>query len=77
MNGLSQMELAEKLVGPVGSIVECSFKKEASGEVVTVSLHRTITQPPLPPSPKVLSFSPLRDQKEVESHVDSTRSLLV
>ena len=73
---MSQMELAEKLVGPVGSIVECSFKKEASDEVVTVSLHRTITQPPVAPSPKVLSFSPLRDQKEVESHVDNSRSLL-
>jgi len=71
------MELAEKLVGPVGSIVECSFKKEACDEVVNVSLHRNITQPPVVPSPKVLSFSPLRDQKEVESHVDNLRSLLV
>ncbi len=61
MNGLSQMELAEKLVGPVGSIVECSFKKEASGEVVTVSLQRAISQP------SHVMFSPFsKDQKAVE-----------
>jgi len=36
--GKSLAELAEKLLGPSGSVVECSFKKEVSKEMITVTL---------------------------------------
>jgi C-terminal processing protease CtpA/Prc len=40
--GKSLAELAEKLLGPTGSAVECTFKKEVSKEMITVTLVRGI-----------------------------------
>lgn len=40
--GKSLAELAEKLLGPTGSSVECTFKKEVSKEMITVTLVRGI-----------------------------------
>jgi len=40
--GKSLAELAEKLLGPSGSVVECTFKKEVSKEMITVTLVRGI-----------------------------------
>jgi hypothetical protein len=36
--GKSLAELAEKLLGPSGSSVECTFRKEVSKEMITVSV---------------------------------------
>ena len=38
MYGKSLAELAEKLLGPSGSSVECTFRKEVSKEMITVSV---------------------------------------
>jgi C-terminal processing protease CtpA/Prc len=40
--GKSLAELAEKLLGPSGSSVECTFRKEVSKEMITVQLVRGI-----------------------------------
>jgi hypothetical protein len=37
--GKSLAELAEKLLGPSGSSVECTFRKEVSKEMITVKPH--------------------------------------
>uniref|UniRef100_A0A7S0MG07 PDZ domain-containing protein n=1 Tax=Cryptomonas curvata TaxID=233186 RepID=A0A7S0MG07_9CRYP len=41
--GKSLAELAEKLLGPSGTVVECTFQNGATKEVTTLSLPRGIT----------------------------------
>ncbi|EKX35389.1 hypothetical protein GUITHDRAFT_155501 [Guillardia theta CCMP2712] len=42
VHGRSLAELAEKLLGPTGSVVECTFKSVKSNEIFSVTLVRGI-----------------------------------
>mmetsp|Transcript_96874 Transcript_96874/g.141710 ORF Transcript_96874/g.141710 Transcript_96874/m.141710 type:complete len:96 (+) Transcript_96874:174-461(+) len=40
VEGWSLSELAERILGPTGSVVECSFRRKADGELYTVKVAR-------------------------------------